>query len=172
MFSDRIEQSEQQDALTKLSAEEDQFVGSGDGDSRPLYRFEEGAEQSSVMDGPRQLLRHIDSDAGDADLVEADADLVADSGSGFGVPVDVGVRETIQLRSVFLHEFLLAGRRHGYDGVGAAARHLRREFPAGENQTEEVDWWLNRHFRRRDGGANFGYARIGKKKRMQLYEGD
>lgn len=104
-----IQIQESVNRTTRSPAEEHQFVGAGDGDSRPLHRFEERAQQSAVMDGPRELLRHIDSDAGDADLLEADGDLIADSGGGFGVPVNVGAWETIQLRSVFFHEFLLAG---------------------------------------------------------------
>lgn len=121
-----------------LSAEEDQLLGAGDGDSRPLYRFKERADQLAVVDGPRELLPRIDSDGGDAQFSEADGDLIADSGGGFGIPVELGARETVQLGSVFFDEFLLGGRGDGNDGVGGGATHLRGDFPAGQNQAEEV----------------------------------
>lgn len=118
---------------SQSSAEENQILGAVDGDSIPLHRFEEGPQQPAVVDRPWELLAYVDSDARHALLLEADPDLIADSRCGLRVPVDARPWEPVQFRSVGFDELFLARWGHGYDRLRAAARHLRRDFPAGQN---------------------------------------
>ena len=66
----------------------------------------------------------IDGDGGDSDLVEAEGELVADSGGDLGIPEAGLTREAVEPGAVEWDELLLRRGSHGDDGGGGGLSHL------------------------------------------------
>ncbi len=80
----------------------------------------------------------IDGDGGDSDLVEAEGELVADSGGDLGIPEAGLTREAVEPGAVEWDELLLGGGGHGDNRGGAGLSYLRRQFTAREDEAEQV----------------------------------
>ena len=82
------------------------------------------------MKGSADLFINIDGDVADADFLQAEAEFLADSGSDFGVPVEVGSGGSVELGPVLDEEFLLGGGGHGDDVGGPWLSHVRLDVAA------------------------------------------